>query len=182
MNKLPGIIALFLVVTNFCYAEINTPPKLLVERASLMQGVGICKAKFKSPIYDSAQELRVLQNAENLAEINNLDKATFLIFIQFQMDLSKQIEDYYWKNATPKQIEQEKAGCLADYRNKITEVDKKLYSAISENLELIKKDREIDLQLKKLVEKANIKGIPQDIDYISLLASSLQNIKFVKSL
>ncbi|MDE4980585.1 chorismate mutase, partial [Francisella tularensis subsp. holarctica] len=73
---------------------------LLVERASLMQEVGVCKHKYNSPIYDTAQEIRVLQNAQNLAKENQLEMNTFLTFIQLQMDLYKQIEDFYWRNAT----------------------------------------------------------------------------------
>ena len=51
----------------------------------------MCKHKLNSPIYDAAQEIRVLQNAQNLAKENHLEMNSFLTFIQLQMYLSKQI-------------------------------------------------------------------------------------------
>ncbi|MDE5037757.1 chorismate mutase, partial [Francisella tularensis] len=62
MNKLVKVVAgVFSLRFGFCYAGgVDKPLSLLVERASLMQEVGVCNHKFNSPIYDTAQEIRVL--------------------------------------------------------------------------------------------------------------------------
>ena len=119
------------------------------------------KHKLNSPIYDVAQEIRVLQNAQNLAKENHLEMNSFLTFIQLQMDLSKKIEDYYWKNATQQQLEQQSSDCLANYRDKIKKVDEQLYPAISKSIKAIIKDKELVTRLSELVKKKNIQGIPK---------------------
>ncbi|WP_395166558.1 chorismate mutase [Francisella salimarina] len=177
MTKLLKIIALLAVMVGASYASVEKPLNLLVERASLMQGVGICKHKLNSPLYDADQELRVLQNAQALAKKNHLESNSFLIFIQLQMDLSKQIEDYYAKNATQQQLEQQSSDCLSIYRDKIKKVDEQLYPAISQNINEINKDKDLTTKLSEFVKKQNIKGIPQDPSYLELLANSLQSIK-----
>ncbi|APD49664.1 chorismate mutase [Francisella hispaniensis] len=181
MNKLVKVVAgVFSLMFGFCYAGVDKPLGLLVERAALMQGVGVCKHKFNSPIYDAAQEIRVLQNAQNLAKENHLETNSFLAFIQIQMDLSKQIEDYYWNNATQQQLEQQSTDCLVNYRDKVKKVDEQLYPAISKNIKAIRKDKRLNVKLGELVKKQNIQGIPQDPNYIDLLANSLQSIKKAK--
>ncbi|ABO47609.1 chorismate mutase [Francisella tularensis] len=182
MNKLVKVVAgVFSLIFGFCYAGgVDKPLSLLVERASLMQEVGVCKHKFNSPIYDAAQEIRVLQNAQNLAKENHLEMSTFLTFIQLQMDLSKQIEDFYWRNATEQELKQQSSDCLANYRDKVKKVDEQLYPAISKNIKAIRKDKKLILKLSELVKKQNIQGIPQDPSYLVLLANSLQNIKKAK--
>ncbi len=177
MDKLIKVLILFFAMLSFCFAGINKPLNLLVQRAALMQGVGVCKAKLKSSIYDANQEIRVLQNAKKLAKQNKLEEGSFLVFIQLQMDLSKQIEDYYLNNATQQQLDQQGSDCLTNYRDKIKKVDAKLYPAISKNIESIKKDKNLTSQLKKLVKKQNIKGVPQNPDYLGLVSNSLQNIQ-----
>ncbi|MED7788042.1 chorismate mutase [Francisella sp. 19X1-34] len=177
MKKLTKILALSSIALGVCYAGVDKPLNLLVQRAALMQGVGICKSKIKGSIYDANQEIRVLQNAEKLAKQNKLEKSSFLTFIQLQMDLSKQIENYYLNNATQQQLEQQSSDCLTSYRDKIKKVDAQLYPAISKNIKSIHKDKKLESQLKKLVKKQNIKGIPQDPDYLDLIANSLQAIK-----
>ena len=77
------------------------------------------------------------------------------------MDLSKKIEDYYWKNATQQQLEQQISGCLANYCDKIKKVDEQLYTAISKSIKAIIKDKELVMKLSKLIKKKNIKGIPK---------------------
>jgi chorismate mutase len=177
MNKLFQIIILFSITLGFCYAGVNKPLKLLVERAALMQDVGICKFKFKSSIYAAAQEIKVLKNAQSLAKANHLEINSFLTFIQLQMDLSKQIEDYYWRNATQQQLNQQGSDCLTKYRDSIKKIDEQLYPQISKNIEAIKKNKDLALKISELIKKQGIKGIPQDPDYINLLANSLQNLK-----
>ncbi|MED7819134.1 MULTISPECIES: chorismate mutase [unclassified Francisella] len=180
MNKLTKILVIFFVMFGFCYASVDQPLKLLVQRAALMQGVGICKSKLKGSIYDANQEISVLQNAKALAKQNNLEENSFLTFIQLQMDLSKQIENYYLNNATKQQLEQQSTDCLTNYRDKIKKVDAQLYPAISENIKSIRKDKKLASQISELVKKQNIKGIPQDPNYLDLVAYSLQNIKKAK--
>ncbi|BCD91971.1 chorismate mutase [Francisella halioticida] len=177
MNKSLKILALFFVMLSFCYAGVDKPLDLLMQRAALMQGVGVCKLKLKSHIYDANQEIRVLQIAKKLAKQNELERNSFLTFIQLQMDLSKQIENYYINNATQQQLEQQGSDCLTNYRDKIKKVNVQLYLAISRNIESIKKDKNLVSQLRKLAKKQNIQGIPQDPNYLNLIASSLQNIK-----
>ncbi|WP_150467801.1 chorismate mutase [Francisella sp. SYW-9] len=180
MEKIIKALILFSMLLGVCYAGVNKPLNLLVQRAELMKGVGICKSKIKGSIYDANQEIRVLQNAAKLAKQNKLEKNSFLIFIQLQMDLSKQIEDYYLNNATQQQLEQQVSDCLTNYRDKIKKVDAQLYPAISKNIKSIHNDKKLASQLRKLVRKQNIKGIPQDPDYLDLIANSLQTIKKTK--
>ncbi|MDE5002800.1 chorismate mutase, partial [Francisella tularensis subsp. holarctica] len=85
------------------------------------------------PSYDTAQEIRVLQNAQNLAKENHLEMNTFLTFIQLQRDLSKQIEDFYWRNATEQELKQQSSECLANYSDKVKKVEEQLYPAIRKN-------------------------------------------------
>ncbi|QIW09172.1 chorismate mutase [Francisella sp. LA112445] len=177
MKRLIKVLVLFSMLLGVCYAGVNKPLNLLVQRAELMKGVGICKSKIKGSIYDASQEVRVLQNAEKLAKQNKLEKNSFLIFIQLQMDLSKQIENYYLNNATKQQLEQQGSDCLTNYRDKIKKVDEQLYPAISKNITSIHKNKNLESQLKKLVKKQDLKGIPQDPKYLGLIANSLQNIK-----
>lgn len=81
------------------------------------------------------------------------------------------------KNATQQQLEEQSSDCLSIYRDKIKKVDEQLYPAISQNINEINKDKDLNKELSELVKKQNIKGIPQNPNYIELLANSLQSIK-----
>lgn len=177
MKKIKIIFPLLLLSFGLSNAGVHEPISLLVKRAKLMQGVGVCKKKLNSSLYDAEQELRVLQNAKQLAKTNNLDISSFLVFIQLQMDLSKQIENYYWVDATSEQLDNLDPNCLTIYRDKIKKVDEKLYPAISENTDALSKDKHLYSQISRLIKKQKIQGVPQDPDYIKLLVASLQNIK-----
>lgn len=181
MKKIISITALLFVLLGMGNASIDNTLKLLADRAKLMKGVGICKLKTKGSIYDADQEIRVLQNAEVLAKSNDLERNSFLEFIQLQMDLSKQIESYYSDKATQKQIESMSSNCLTEYRDKIKKIDEQLYPVISKNIRAIKKDKKLTSQLREIVKEEGIKGIPQDPDYLDLIANSLQKIKKVKA-
>lgn len=177
MNKSKIVLLMLFLSFSLSNADIYKPVSLLVKRAELMQKVGTCKKKVSSPLYDAGQELRVLQNAKQLANANNLETSSFLVFVQLQMDLSKQIENYYWANVTNKQLGSIDSNCLSIYRDKVKKVDEKLYPAISKNINAIKDDKHLYSRLSKLIKKQKIQGVPQDPDYIKLLTKSLQNIK-----
>ncbi|MDE5033923.1 chorismate mutase, partial [Francisella tularensis subsp. holarctica] len=76
--------------------------------------------------------------------------------IQLQMDLSKLIEDFYWRNATEQELKHQSSDCLANYRDKVKKVDEQLYPAIRKNIKAIRKDKKLILKLSELVKKQNI--------------------------
>lgn len=45
MKKLLKVARVFSLMVGLCYAGVDKPLGLLVERAALMQGVGVCKHK-----------------------------------------------------------------------------------------------------------------------------------------
>lgn len=177
MSKLLKILMPLIVLFGASYASVDKPLKLIVQRAELMQGIGLCKLQTDSSIYDSAQERKVLQTAENIAKANHFDEKTFLIFIQLQMDLSKQIEAYYWQLGSKEQINSQTIDCLASYRVKIKNIDEQLYTSIGDNLQELQRDDRLVTKLEELVKEQQIKGIPQNPNYLDLIAQSLHQLR-----
>jgi cyclohexadienyl dehydratase len=191
------IISLLLSILSFNFssaqsnAELDRMYKLMAQRAGIMKEVAAQKwlHNHKSTVYNSNQELKVLNNAESVAIKNNLKPNSLLVFIQIQMDLSKHIEQYwfdYWNNqSTPKEsfTNDNSTINLQKLRERIKIIDNNLFKEIVKNLNLIHKISVEDLtdQAKHLFINLNgeqIKGISYSHpDYLKLLISALKEIQ-----
>jgi chorismate mutase len=175
-------------ITGYTASPLDTIINLMAKRASLMKNVASCKWHINNQVsaYSAKQEVAVLQNAKEVAHENNLNVNSLLIFIQMQMDLSKQVEAYWishWNSSNiNNQSNKYDLDCLSNLRLKIQKIDEKLYPMISRNLAKIK-----IIPSNILVEKLNeyfinskgkrIKGIPEKPDYLGLIATSLKGIQ-----
>ncbi|AXA33182.1 chorismate mutase [Francisella adeliensis] len=177
--KLFKTVILAFVVIGVSYAGDEQTIRLIMQRAKLMEGIGVCKLKLNSSLYDAEQEVKVLQNAESIAKKYNLGLDSLLVFIQLQMDLSKQIENYYVINTSKEEANKQSDKCLLEYRDKIKSIDIKLYPSIAKNLSSLVKDKNLRLNLYELSQKNKIKGIPGEPDYLGLISLSIKNIKSV---
>lgn len=174
------------IAVSYSSSSINETINLIAMRASLMKNVASCKFSMNHQMsaYSAKQELLVLHNAQEVAEKNHFNTNSFLLFIQIQMDLSKQIETYWidhWNNSYNQNYSNE-VNCLSSLRLKIKKIDDKLYPKIREsipqfksisNKALAKKIRNTFMGFKGNI----IKGVPDNPDYFELIAMSLKYIQ-----
>lgn len=107
--------------------------QLMGKRASYMESVAAYKFFEKGNVYDSVQEISVLNNTQILANTYGLNRQSLLNFTQIQMDLSKQIEQYwikYWQLNPSRQPDKKSIIPLAQLRQQIKVIDNQLYPAI----------------------------------------------------
>ncbi|WP_116963129.1 chorismate mutase [Fastidiosibacter lacustris] len=154
---------------------------LIAKRAQIMQSIAADKYVKKSSIYASERELEVLKHVKDVVHQQGLPVYPMLVFTQIQMDMSKFIEQY-WLNVwikTPDYFQQHNLD-LELLRNEITKIDDQLYPAIKESLSSFKRcsmTTSITLFSKAM---ENVKGIPTDPDYTSLMLASLVAVSQVQ--
>jgi len=178
------ILPLLVASTNIYAAQCNTKQldqlfNLMSQRGNLMRGVAAYKYMEKSSIYDANQELKLLQTSLDIADANQLNADKLMVFVQIQMDLSKQIENYwiqYWKAHPEDAPDPGITPDISSLRQQIAAIDGKLYPQIGANVNNLKRCSQdtITKQYNKAMNQ--IKGIPQAPDYNMLIIASLRNI------
>lgn len=151
---------------------------LMAKRANSMQSVAANKylVKPQANIYVAPQELKVLQNAQSQAVKLQLESSAFLQFTQIQMDLSKQIEAYwfdYWQN-NPKSAP--KAGqfpSLKTVREQIRTIDNQLYPQLATLIKNHPECSQKQLQSMFYQQFSSIQGVPLNPDFRTLMLNSL---------
>ncbi len=153
---------------------LKTVFKFVADRAQLMKFVAADKYEQKKPAYAAAQEIKVLNRVEQIAKDQGLPVYPLLIFAQVQMDLSKYIEEYWldqWRK-DPASYQPDKMS-LAQLRNEIGQIDAKLYPAIKDALESLKRCS-LSTSSKLFLEAMKpVKGVPQEPDYTQIMLQAL---------
>ncbi len=185
-QKLAKLLAIPLLVltTNTYAAQCNTKSldsmfNLMAQRNSLMMGVAAYKYIKKSSIYDSKQELTVLQNSLNTADTYQLNADKLMVFVQIQMDLSKQIQSQlveHWKAVPSDAPDPAITPDLSTLRGQIAAIDNKLYSQIAANVGNLKQCNKDTVLSQYTKAMQGIKGIPSDPDYNLIVIAALKNI------
>ncbi len=108
---------------------------LMIERSKKMKDVAATKFVHQQAIYDATQEEAVLHKCVEVAKRFNLSVEKFQIFVQLQMDFSKQIQSYwikFWKTHPKEAPKREEIQPIEQLRAQIGEIDLQLYSTISQ--------------------------------------------------
>ena len=69
---------------------------LIYQRERLMKDVAADKYLNNNPLFDASQELRVLRIAVQNSQNHELPSVEVTLYAQILMDISKQIQAYYW--------------------------------------------------------------------------------------
>ena len=151
---------------------------LIAKRTSYMQTVAANKylAVPRGNIYDAPQELKVLQNAQTQASNEQLESNVFLPFTQIQMDLSKQIQAYwfsYWRQYPQMAPKSGQYANLATVRQQIKTIDDQLYPQLAKLITNHPECPANQLNTKFAAQFTKIKGIPQNPDFRSLVVASV---------
>lgn len=158
--------------------DYNQLFNLIAKRTSYMQTVAANKylAARQGNIYDAPQELKVLQNAQMQARNQQLESNVFLSFTQIQMDLSKQIQAYwfsYWQQNPQQAPKSGQYADLATVRQQIKTIDDQLYPQLAKLIATHPECPTNQLNTKLATLFAEIKGIPYNPDFRSLVAASI---------
>ena len=179
-NKL--IICVMSLLLNLAYASCDKYQnvfKLMQQRATLLKDVAANKYVSKSSPYDTKQELSVLTNVSQLADNLNLEKYSLLSFAQIQMDLSKQIEQF-WLNSWQKSPESfpKKYLDLATIREQIKLIDQQIYPGLKLALTNPNSCSEAQMQTQfNSIFTTQLDGIPSTPDYAKIMVNSIFNLK-----
>ena len=125
-----------------CHTQLlQQPIQLMAQRAQIMKQVAAYKwynaPNHQATAYSAGQEVKVLQGTQALAKQLRLPTWALLVFVQIQMDLSKQIEAHwiqYWNLPSTPSDQKPTAKTLVDLsqlRQQITKIDSQLYPTIS---------------------------------------------------
>lgn len=184
---------IYICLILFCNAlvaqNLGDAINQMAKRAKLMKLVAASKW-YQNPdqsVYDAQQEVKVLQNTQQVAKQYKFDAPALQVFVQIQMDVSKQIEYYwiaYWNDPeTPEdQLPKKKDIISLDkLRTEITQIDQKLFLLIHNSLPDIHQtpNNQLIRQLHQSFinnENEPIKCIPEHPDFLLLFANSLNNI------
>ncbi len=158
--------------------DYNQLFNLIAKRTSYMQTVAANKylATPQGNIYDAPQELKVLQNAQTQASNEQLESNVFLPFTQIQMDLSKQIQAYwfsYWRQNPQMAPKSGQYANLATVRQQIKTIDDQLYPQLAKLITNHPECPANQLNAKLAAQFTKIKGIPQNPDFRSLVVASV---------
>lgn len=151
---------------------------LMAQRANLLKDVAAYKYLTHKSSYDAAQELKVLNNVDKIANDLGFDSYSLMQYAQIQMDMSKQIEEYWfniWKN-NPKLAP--KPGQYKDLtlvREQIQAIDKQIYPALRKAIENQCSVYDVQDMFKSNFEQ--IKGIPITPDFSRLMVNGVLSIK-----
>lgn len=177
-------ITLLAFSANSYAAQCNTKSldsmfNLMAKRNSLMMGVAAYKYIKKSSVYDAKQELGVLQNSLNIADTYQLNADKLMVFIQIQMDISKQIQTQlieHWKTVPADAPDPAITPDLTTLRSQIAAIDAKLYPQIANNVSNLKQCSQSTILKQYTKAMQDIKGIPSDPDYNLIVIAALKNI------
>ncbi len=161
------------------------------QRAALMKDVAAYKwiENHNATAYNASQEIKVLNSVKSIAIKNHFNVDSVFVFAQIQMDLSKQIENYwlnYWNNPNTPPIKKPTKNnviSLSKLRTKIIAIDSKLFPAIKDSLKHIHQMKSHKL-LKKITRAFTqqsgeiLPGIPKKPNFLRILSTVLNNIKF----
>ena len=181
MKKLYWGLIISVLSAGSAFADCNDYNQLfnlIAKRTSYMQTVAANKylATPQGNIYDAPQELKVLQNAQMQAHNQQLESNVFLPFTQTQMDLSKQIQAYwfsYWQQNPQLAPKPRQYADLATVRQQIKIIDDQLYPQLAKLITTNPECPLNQLNTKFAAQFAEIKGIPHNPDFRSLVVASV---------
>ena len=148
---------------------------LIAQRAQLMEQVALNKYNNKQNPFAAAQEIKVLQRAQQLAKKEGFALNPLLVFTQMQMDLSKYIQQY-WMDQWQKAPADKLPGItltLDQVRERIGYIDKALYPSLKKALPSLKRCPIVTSSKLFSQSMAKVKGVPQDPDYNQVILNSL---------
>ncbi len=153
--------------------------KLISQRASLLKDVAANKYKSKQSVFDATQELKVLQRINASSSNLGLESYSLIQYAQLQMDLAKQIEQYWldlWQSNPQLAPKAGQYQDLVSLRAQIQSLDQQIYphlaSAIKLNYCSITAVEEEFMDSFSL-----IKGIPTEPDFSKLMVNAILAIK-----
>ncbi len=182
------ILILLLLSASSVWASVQSKHDLLFGkvteqialRASLMKEVAAIKYNAKDKggvsLYDAAQEVAVLKNIADMSATWQLSKTALLLFAQVQMDMAKQIQEYWfnvWKAQKKSHIKTPYS--LVKIREKIKAVNETLYPDIAEVSPFIQSytDQQIEAMLQSAFIKADVTE-PEALNlFYKMLAAAL---------
>ncbi len=181
------IITAFGAQADTCDLQaLQQPLQLMAQRAQIMKQVAATKwyntPNHQAAAYGAIQEVKVLQNAEILADQMGVDPWRLLVFVQVQMDLSKQIEAYwinYWNlPSTPANQKPtvKTVISLDQLRDQIKQIDGRLYPAINRALPAIDDCSISKMHVVYQQNFGNIAGIPLHPNYGKVYLQALKGI------
>lgn len=176
---LVGLIASIVVTNSFAdCSDYNQLLNSIAKRTSYMQAVAANKYLTipQGNIYDAPQELKVLQNAQQQAHQLQLESNTLLQFTQIQMDLSKQIQAYwfnYWQKNPQFAPKPGQYPDLVTVRSQIKTIDEQIYPQLAGLIKVHSEcpTTQLGSNMSKLFD--SITGIPHAPDFGSLVANSV---------
>ena len=180
MSVIKKSLMMAAVITSGAYGmncentKVQTVFNLISSRASLMQSVAADKYTQNKAPYAAAQEIKVLNHIEKIAEAQKLPLYPLLTFAQIQMDFSKQIEQY-WLDTWHKdpQSFNKNHDSLETIRQKITLIDQKLYPAIKAAIPELRSCPISKLSTLFDQSMSNISGIPTKPNYNQIMIHAL---------
>lgn len=169
--------------TNCDITKLTALTTLMANRAKLMKDVAACKwvnaNRHQAIAYDAKQEIFILNSVKQISKIYDLPLQPLLVFTQVQMDISKQIETYWFnlwrlKSSSKTQLPTKKSIVpLSSLREKIIAIDTKFFTILSENKSHLKYCSYTDLNKIMQPKLEKIKGIPKQPNFISMMSFAL---------
>jgi len=144
----------------------------------LLKDVAADKYVTHKSAYDATQELKVLNNVDKLANSVGLDNYSVMLFAQIQMDMSKQIEEYWldiWNKNPSLAPKPGQYKGLTVVRSQIQVIDKQLYPALAK----VPKNQcgTYNIQEEFKSGFSQVQGIPTTPDFSMLMINSVLSIK-----
>ncbi len=176
------VISYFILIWGDIQAEclVFKPVfKLMNYRAILLKDVAANKYKNQQSVFDAAQELKILQQVYTYAEELSIENYSLMQYAQIQMDLSKQIEQYWlnlWQSnplLAPKDGQYKN---LKYIRQQIQILDKQIYPSLARSIKL-NSCSNADIQGEFVANFRAIKGIPIAPDFSRLMVNAILSIK-----
>lgn len=173
----------FSLAYAYCPESVNRLIALMAERAALMKQVAAYKwthsYKHHATPYDAAQELKILRHANIFARWQHMPAGRLLVFTQIQMDLSKQIEQYWfnrWNN--PRVPIKDKPNIhhvlsLAQLRDEIIAIDKVMYPEIKATQIQLAVCSNNELVRLFMNHFHNIQGVPRSPSFFAMMAAAI---------
>lgn len=181
------ITALLLIsISSITYASCENFQevfKFMRQRAYLLKDITANKyhTNPKQGVFNSDQELKILKNVISFAKKENLEKYSTMQFAQIQMDMSKQVEQYWLNKWFAHSQQAPKIGTyqsLDKLRQQLSDIDKQLYSAIAhaKNVKNQCSSRKIQDEFDESF-KGSVEGIPSSPDFSNMVLHSILQVR-----
>jgi chorismate mutase len=190
MKKILAFLTGCLLSTHIfssCHMDkINPVVSLIGQRAGMIKAVAAYKwyhaPDHQATPYSAQREIKVLASVNSLAKKQDIDPLSLLIFTQIQMDISKQIETYwinYW-NDPEKTVKGKPTKTtlksLTSLRQQIEKLDASLFPLLKSAIPALQQCSVAQLRPVFNRAFAQVKGIPQQSDFMSMLIKSFKQI------